>query len=279
MALARGMSMIDPAMLSRAKLRQTEGGEVTSARRMTPIEVAEGALLADLAVLCQLVWTYLPLPGLFFRFLIPTIFAVIVLRRRLAVGLLALAVAVFVAGVVTGPNLLDLIYMGLEGVGGLFLGLTMRRRWGHLPILAVGTIGLALSSAAVAILTIVIFLPISEVLKDYQRLYETAVGTIDTLTGALGIYASWRATVYPIVATVTALALQYWVLLIFLNSLAIAVPTTIVMYLLTNFLVRLLGHEVAPFPGGLIHRLVLRWTRRLVRFGLRHRLLRRKVPG
>ena len=64
---------------------------MTAARRLTPIEVAEGALLADLAVMCQLVWTYLPLPGLLFRFLIPTIFTVIVLRRRLAVGLVALA--------------------------------------------------------------------------------------------------------------------------------------------------------------------------------------------
>ena len=252
---------------------------MTTARRLTPIEVAEGALLADIAVLCQLVWTYLPLPGLLFRFLIPTIFAVIVLRRRLVVGLLALAVAVFVAGVVTGPNLLDLIYMGLEGVGGLFLGVTMQRHWGHLPILVVGTIGLTGSSAAVAILTILLFLPISDVLKDYQRLFETAVGTIDSLTGVFGMYATWRAAVYPLVTVVAALALNYWASLIALNSLVIAVPTTIAMYLLTNFLVRLLGHEVAPFPGGFVHRLSIRWTRRLVRFGLRHRLLRRQVPG
>ena len=254
-------------------------GVVTQARRLTPIEVAEGALLADLAVLCQLVWTYLPLPGLLFRFLIPTIFAVIVLRRRLEVGLLALAVAVFVAGVVTGPNLLDLIYMGLEGVGGLFLGVTMLRRWGHLPILFVGTIGLTGSSAAVAILTILIFLPIADVLKDYQRLYETSVSTIDTLMHFFGLYTTWRAVVYPTFTTAAVLALQYWVLLIVLNSLVVALPTMIAMYLLSNLLVRLLGHEVAPFPGGFIHRLALRWTRRLIRFGLRHRLLRRQVPG
>jgi hypothetical protein len=253
---------------------------VTESRRLTPIELAEGALLADVAVLCQLVWTYLPLPGFFFRLLIPTIFTVIVLRRRLAAGLLALAVAMFVAGVVTGPNLLDLIYLGLEGIGGLFLGVTLQRRWAHLPILVVGTLGLTAASAAVGILTIFIFLPIDQVAKDYQQLYQTVVGTMDSLTTAVGAYDQWRATVFPIVQVLAAFALNYWWLLIILNSFIVAVPTMIVMYFLTNFLVRLLGHNVSPFPGGFLHRLAVRWTRRLVRFRVRRGFLRRRpVPG
>ena len=248
--------------------------------RLSPIELAEGALLADLAVLCQLVWTYLPLPGFFFRLLIPTIFTVVVLRRRLAAGLLALAVAVFVAGVVTGPNLLDLVYLGLEGIGGLFLGVTLQRRWAHLPILVVGTLGLTAASAAVGILTIVIFLPIDQVAKDYQQLYQTVVGAMDTLTSALGGFDYWRAAVFPVVAALASVAFQYWWLLILLNSFVVAIPTMILMYFLTNFLVRRLGHDVASFPGGFVHRLAVRWTRQLVRFGIRHRLLRRPpIPG
>ena len=252
----------------------------TPTSRLSPIELAEGALLADLAVLCQLVWTFLPLPGFFFRFLIPTIFTVIVLRRRLAVGVLSLAVAMFVAGVVTGPNLLDLIYMGLEGIGGLFLGVTLQRHWRHVPILIIGTFGLTASSAAVGILTILILLPIDQVAKDYKQFYQTVVTTMDSLTTSIGVYDQWRTAILPIVALLAAFALKYWWLLILLNSFIVAIPTMIVMYFLTNFLVRLLGHAVPPFPGGLVHRLAVRWTRRLVRFGIRHGLLRRRpVPG
>ena len=256
------------------------GDELNKSRRLAPIEIAEGALLADVAVLCQLVWTYLPLPGFFFRFLIPAIFTVIVLRRRLSAGILALAVAVFVAGVVTGPNLFDLLYLGLEGVGGLFLGVVMQRRWGHLAILTLGTLGLTASSLAVGALTIVIFVPLAEVTRGYEQLVKLAFGTMDSLTTAIGSYAVWRSEAYPIAATVAAFMLKYWWLMFIANTFVVAVPTMILMYFLTNLLVRLLGHEVRPFPGGFLHRLARRWTRRLVRLGLRRGTFgRRHLPA
>ena len=54
--------------------------------RLSPIEIAEGALLADVAVIFQLLWLYLPVVGGFFRVLIPVVFTVLVLRRRLQAG-------------------------------------------------------------------------------------------------------------------------------------------------------------------------------------------------
>jgi hypothetical protein len=245
---------------------------------LTPIEVAEGALLADVAVLFQLVWTYLPLPGILFRLLIPTVFAVIVLRQRLAVGFLALAVTVFVSGVVTGPNLIDLIYMCFEGFSGLFFGLTLQRHWKHVPILFLGGFGFALAGTLVAIVTVLAFLPISQVFKDYDQMYQSTVGAIDSVTTTIGLYPQWRAGVYPTYSALTSFTMKYWWLLIFLESCAIAVPRTLVIYGLTNFFVRLLGYDVQPFPGGFVHRQASRWSRRLVRFGVRHGMLRRQVP-
>ena len=50
---------------------------------MSAIEIAEGALLADIAVLFQLAVIYLPVIDLLTRFEIPIVLAVLVLRRGL----------------------------------------------------------------------------------------------------------------------------------------------------------------------------------------------------
>src|SRR5712691_9862623 len=95
-------------------------------RRLSAIEIAEGALLADIGVIFQLLVTYLPIGGDFFRFLIPVVFAIIVLRRGLYVGSMSLTVAAFISGIIAGPGLV--ILMLIEGLAGLFLGVTMKYR-------------------------------------------------------------------------------------------------------------------------------------------------------
>ena len=72
-------------------------------RRLSAIEIAEGALLADICVIFQLLVTYLPVGGDFFRVLIFVVFAILVLRRGLYVGIMAMFVALFITGIVTGP--------------------------------------------------------------------------------------------------------------------------------------------------------------------------------
>src|SRR5437868_4911419 len=86
------------------------------------IEIAEGALLADIAVIFQLVAIYLPIGGDWLRLLIPIVFAIIVLRRGLYVGCMSFCVAIFIVGIVAGPG--RIILMLLEGPAGLFLGVT-----------------------------------------------------------------------------------------------------------------------------------------------------------
>src|SRR5947209_6157145 len=105
-------------------------------RKLSAIEIAEGALLADIAVIFQLLSLYLPIGKSFLRILIPIVFTIIVLRRRLYVGIMGLCVALFIVGIMTGPNYL--VTMLLEGIGGLFLGVTMKYRLRHFIILFVG---------------------------------------------------------------------------------------------------------------------------------------------
>jgi hypothetical protein len=245
-------------------------------RRRSPIEIAEGALLADIAVVFQLIWLYLPLPGFFFRFLIPVVFTILVLRRDVATGLLALSVALFVVGVMTGPNLGDLIYLSLEGIGGLFLGTTLKWRLGHVPTLVLGVLGLGVASTVVAALTVVVFLPIAEVAHAFQRDLTLSMSALDSAASTIGLGEQWHHAVYPAVAPLVRFALTYWWVLLVASNFTGAVPVVLVMYLLTNVLVRLLGHEVRPFPGGVVDRFTRRITRRIVRESIRRGFLRRR---
>jgi hypothetical protein len=245
-------------------------------RRLSPIEIAEGALLADIAVVFQLIWLYLPLPGLFLRFLIPVVFTILVLRRDLRTGLLSLAVALFVVGVMTGPNLLDLAYLALEGIGGLFLGTTMNWRLGHMPILIAGIVGLGVASVVVVVLTFVIFLPIAEVARTFQRDLTLSFAALGSAASTIGLGDQWRHAVYPMLAPLIQFALTYWWALLIASNFASAVPVVLIMYLLTNVLVRLLGHDVRPFPGGVVDRLTRRITRRIVRASIRRNIFRRR---
>src|SRR5947209_3218825 len=92
-------------------------------RKLNAIEIAEGALLADIAIIFQLLIMYLPVGGDVFRFLIPIVFAILVLRRGFYVGIIGLCVAVFVTGLLTGIG--PVILMLFEAGTGLFLGLTI----------------------------------------------------------------------------------------------------------------------------------------------------------
>ena len=106
-------------------------------RSLKPIEIAEGALLADVAVIFQLLVVYLPAGGDFFRLLIFIVFALLVLRRGLYVGIMAMFTALFLIGVLTG--LRGLYFLPLEATGGLFLGVTMKRNMRHIPLILLGT--------------------------------------------------------------------------------------------------------------------------------------------
>src|SRR5258708_19716581 len=102
-------------------------------RRLTAIEIAEGALMADIGVIFQLLVKILPVGGGIFQLLIPIVFAVIVLRRSFYVGCMSLVVALFITALISGPG--SSFFMLLECGAGLFLCLTMKHRMRHFMII------------------------------------------------------------------------------------------------------------------------------------------------
>jgi Predicted membrane protein (DUF2232) len=82
-------------------------------RKLSAIEMAEGALLADIAVVFQLLFIYLPVGGAFFSLLIPPLFTILVLRRGFYAAIMAVCVAIFIVGVITGFHSILLTYLNV----------------------------------------------------------------------------------------------------------------------------------------------------------------------
>src|SRR2546429_1519301 len=92
-------------------------------RKLSAIEIAEGALLADIAVVFQLLFIYLPVGGAFFSLLIPPLFTILVLRRGFFAAIIGVCVAIFLFGVIIGFHLVLLTLLGFGSW--IFLCLTM----------------------------------------------------------------------------------------------------------------------------------------------------------
>ncbi|MDQ2995590.1 MAG: YybS family protein [Chloroflexota bacterium] len=233
---------------------------------MSAIEIAEGALLADIAVLLQLVAIYLPVIDLLTRFVIPIILAVLVLRRGLAVGIMSSCVSCFLIGMLSGLSFM--IPVLLVCTAGLFLGVTMRRRWRHLPLLLLGTTGGALAVCGVTVLfSLVTGVPLSLIARQLDLAYQAAFGLADFVAAGLGYAAWWQHTAYPALAPLAQTTLEYWPLLYLATLWIFLVPVVILMYFTTNYSVRLLGYNVRAFPGGAVERRLVRGARRLIGLG------------
>ncbi|MBV9615200.1 MAG: hypothetical protein JO031_07080 [Ktedonobacteraceae bacterium] len=237
-------------------------------RDLKAIEIAEGALLADIAVLFQLLAIYLPIGGQVFRLLTFIVFAVLVLRRGLYVGVMSLCVALFVVTVIVGTH--SVIDLFLECAGGLFLGVTMKRRMRLLPLLLIGVTCGALAFYGVIILTSFIFaVPLSTLVDILHSTYKTVISLIDGLAAHAGLVNWWRHNIYPGVSSLADVAFRYWALSFYVGIWVVLCPIVFVVYVFTNSFVRLLGYDVRPFPGGRVGRLLRRLNRRSIRLALR----------
>jgi hypothetical protein len=221
-------------------------------RKLSAIEIAEGALLADIAVIFQLFSLYLPIGKGFLRILIPIVFTIIVLRRRLYVGVMGLCVALFIVGIMTGPNYL--VTMLLEGIGGLFLGLTMKYRLGHFIILFVSvTCGALALFGTLILFTLTAGLPLISLIKPIHVAYASFIAIVNFIASHIGLGSFWQHNVYPIVNFIANLAFTYWLAFWYVSLWLFMWPVVIIIYYVTNYFVRLLGHDVRPFPSGVIY--------------------------
>ena len=231
------------------------------ARELTAIEVAEGALLADLAVLAQLLAIYLPIFDMFARLIIAVVFAVLVLRRGLLVGTLAAVVACFLIAALSG--LTFIVALGLTCGAGLFLGLAMKYRLPHLPLILLGMTG----GAATLTLLLVLFallagLPLSDFGRELARGYAAALALAGWLAGWAGLAGWWQARALPVIEPLARWLLARWWLAFPLALWLLLGPVVLLMYSTTNLAVRLLGYHVRPFPGPRVER-ALAWIVRL----------------
>lgn len=244
-------------------------------RKLNALEIAEGALLSDIAVVFQLLVLYLPVGGEFFRLLIFIVFAVLVLRRGLYVGVMGMCVSFFIVGVVIGPIYIPGMF--LAAGGGLFLGITMRHRLHHVTLLFIGISGGALALYCLTFITLFLGgLPISNIVRTLHNAYLVMVNIINTISASVGLGDWWRHTLYPPLNALAMWSLIYWWALLYAALWLAMVLVVPIIYAMTNIFVRLLGYEVRPFPGRPIQRLLRRLSRPLLRRALQQRRLRRQ---
>lgn len=204
---------------------------------------------------------YLPLLDILARLAIAVVFAVLVLRRGLFVGVLSAAVAGFIITALTG--LAFMIPLLLTCGAGLFLGMAMRRRLPHTLLILVGMSGgTATLLALVVLLTLAAGLPLNSFARQLETSYRGAIALAGWLAGLAGLAGWWQRTAAPAIEPLAQWALaRWWALLPAAIWLSLA-PVVTLMYSTTNLAVRLLGYGVRPFPGARAER-ALAWLARL----------------
>ncbi len=233
-------------------------------RKLSAIELAEGALLADIAVVFQLLVKFLPVGGGFFALLVPPLFAILVLRRSFYAGIMSLCVALFIVGVISGLG--SLILMLMEAGAGIFLGITMKYRLHYISLIILGTIGGTIAIVAQTLLSILLIGQgyIDTLVQGFRLTFQGIFSLLNFVAPQVGLGAWWQHT-YPAAQHLAALSLTNWFLVLCVLDLIFICPVVIVVYYITTFLVRLLGYDVLPFPTGWLNRL-LRWITRLLIF-------------
>jgi len=243
-------------------------------RNLQAIEIAEGALLADIAVVFQFISAFMPVGSSFFHILTIIVFCVLVLRRGLYVGLMGVCVAVFVISVVVGPSYL--LSMLTEGLAGSFLGITMRLRFHHIPLLLLGIFSGALFIYASAFLyTLLAGLSFDDIVLLLHRGYDAAVALGGGLAIRVGLGAQWKGQIYPQLVILSQYVFTYWWLTFYIGLCLSLSPVVTMVYLVANSFVRLLGYDVRPFPGGHLSRFMHRTSRRLFRLSVKWGFVRK----
>ncbi|MEO8954816.1 MAG: DUF2232 domain-containing protein [Ktedonobacteraceae bacterium] len=245
-------------------MKQSHMGKHTNGklRHLRAIEIAEGALLADIAVVFQLIVHYVPFVGIFFTLLVPPLFTILVLRRGLYTALMGMCVALFTISLIVGLTQGQL--MVLEIGAGIFLGVTMKYRLHYIPLILLGATGSAIGVTGITLLSILLLGPsfLTVMLNGFRQSYDAAFHLLDFLTPQLGLATAWHANA-PTIKHLAALSLDYWLVVIFVSDWLILIPIVIAVYYITAFLVRLMGYDVRPFPDGVLNRMI-QWLIRLL---------------
>ncbi|HET8842244.1 MAG TPA: hypothetical protein VFN35_12300 [Ktedonobacteraceae bacterium] len=264
---------------SLSEITYTDALSKRRGRRLSAIEIAEGALLADIGVVFQLLIKYLPVGGTLLQLLVPVIFAVIVLRRGLYVGGMSMGVALFLVCIVLGPG--GVPFFLLEVGAGLFLGLTMRHHLSHFLTCVMGVIGGGLGLWAVMLFYSLVSGGPYLLVRAMRQSYVALVPVLGAFFHVINLGSYWQHTLFPLLDRFVQWGLQNWLILFYLVSCLACVPVVVIVYFITNFFLRILGYQVRPFPGDRLEGLfyfLARWffklfpRRVLVRVSFLHNL-------
>ena len=243
---------------------------LTGFRRLSAIEIAEGALLANVGVIFHIAALYIPQVGGFFQLMVPVLFAVLVLRRGFYVGIIGTCVSVCLVAMLTGIHGFSVMFLGCGA--GLYLGLTMQKRWHHFPLVLFGVTSSSLLLYAFTFVFLwFVGLPFNEYVFAFQKIYARSLATFGSLSTAAGQGVWWHTTMYPVLLAAGQIVIQNWWLCYLVLLWFGLWPVVLVIYYTTNSSVRLLGYAVRPFPGGWIERMLNRVTHGMASYILKHR--------
>jgi uncharacterized protein YybS (DUF2232 family) len=218
------------------------------------LALAEGGLLADVAVIVELVRIFLPYVGVALAPLVPVPFALLMLRRGFRATALSVMAASLLIGLMSGLH-----YgwrMALTGLVGLALGWAMQIRMRPALVMLLGT---ALTSLAAYIFFFasvwVLGLPVADLVQQMQNSSHTANSAAAQVCGALGLDSFWKQVSSPLLAFETWMV-HYWPLVLYLLLLCWSIAAVMLYYMVANRLIRWFGFEVRPFPSPRFERRV-----------------------
>ena len=230
------------------------------------LSLAEGGLLADVAVVLELARVFLPVVGVALAPLVPVPFALLMLRRGWRATLLAVMVATLLMGLITGLH-----YgwrMAASGLVGLLLGFAMRIRLRPVLVVVLGTVLTSLALYAFFFATLfALAIPVTDLIKEMQNSFQAVNSAGLWLAGQVGLASFWHDHFSAILA-LEAWMVHFWPLVAYLLLLCWSCAAVMLYYMVSNRLMRFLGFEVRPFPSPRFEQRVRRvlGLRRFVRF-------------
>jgi energy-coupling factor transport system ATP-binding protein len=117
---------------------------------LRPSELAEAAVLGDLALVLEVLGWFVPLVGALFQGLAVVPFAALAARQRARTAIVAMLAASSVAFLVGGVGIV--VQTAVAGTLGLAVGTAYRRRWSPAAAVAVATVTTAIPMAAISLL-------------------------------------------------------------------------------------------------------------------------------
>jgi uncharacterized protein YybS (DUF2232 family) len=247
----------------RESAKPTNASALPSARKpeawVDALALAEGGLLADVAVILELVRIFLPIVGVAFSLLVPMPFVLLMLRRGLKPTLLAVVVGALLIALITGPHFGW--RMGTSGLVGLALGFAMRARLRPAFVVIAGSLGTSIVLYAFFWATVwLTAVPLSSLVAGGVNTIHAANSTTEFLLNHIGLGALWQQA-SPALFAIEGWVVAYWPVVVYGIVLCGSTVSLVVYYLIANGLMRLFGFKVRPFPSPRVERLARKLLR------------------